>query len=257
MPRSSRSFVERKLGSAAAFFVWLTVAACALAGCGDELLHHLDERQANDAVTVLAESSIAARKSPDDQAGRYKLVVPSDQAARAVRLLDARGLPREARHGSGETFASPGLLPSPRAERARIQAAREADLERALEAVPGVSAARVLLSLPSADPLAGDPSRPRATASVLLRTRGPVALDDAHLRALVAASTDALDPEDVTLLRAAEPASAASPPLAQLGPLQVTPDDRPAVLVGAALALLAALVVGAVLGAALAARRRR
>lgn len=235
----------------------LLVGVLALCACGDELLHHLDERQANEAVAALVEVGIGAHKAEDEQAGSYKLVVPSGDAARAVRLLDERGLPRDARPGSGEALKNAGLLPSPRAERARIQAAREADLERALEAVPGVSAARVLLSLPSPDPLSGEPSRPRATASALLRTRGPVALDDAHLRALVAAATDALDPEDVTLLHAPEPPAPPAPPLAHLGPLHIAASQRTPLLVGGALALLAAFALGAGLGVALRASRRR
>src|SRR5437016_5929773 len=54
---------------------------CALAGCGVELEHGLDERQANEVVSVLESAGISADKTPEDgQANAYKIVVARAEA---------------------------------------------------------------------------------------------------------------------------------------------------------------------------------
>lgn len=196
----------------------------ALAGCGAELHHGLDERQANQVVAALGERGIDADKAEGDRPGTYRVLVPRAQQAQALHLLEERGLPRPPARGVGDTFADPGLLPSPSIERARLVAARASDLERALEALPGVVAARVLLSLPAADPLRGDGTRPRSSAAVLLRLRGNPPLPDADLRRLVAAGIEGLHESEVQLTLVTEPAPAPlgeayAPSLVRLGPL--------------------------------------
>src|SRR5262245_31877616 len=133
-------------------------------GCGVELEHGLDERQANEVVAVLESAGIGADKVQEDgQANAYKIVVPHGESARAFALLESRDLPKRALRGLGDTFAGGTLLPSPVEDRARYAAALAGELERSLEEIPGVVSARVHLALPPEESLIGDAARPRPT----------------------------------------------------------------------------------------------
>ncbi len=234
-------------------------ALAALAGCGVELEHGLDERQANEAVAALEGAGLAAEKAPDDGAERWMVVVSHGDATQAFRVLEARGLPRRAHEGVGEAFADKGLLPSATAERARLQASIAADLERTLERLPGVTSARVHLALPDEDALHAPAAYARPTASVLLRGRLPLPTAESEVRRLVAGAVQGLQTADVSVVAASDEVAGAVE-LAPLGPLRVARGSRGLLLglASAALGLLLALSVAlAVLGTRLAALRRR
>jgi type III secretion protein J len=130
--------------------ITVALGAFALSGCGVELEHGLDERQANEVTAVLESSGIAADKiAEDNNANAYKIVVPRAEAGRAFSLLESRDLPRRAMRGLSDTFAGGTLLPSPVEDRARYAAALAVELERSLEEIPGVVSARVHLALPA------------------------------------------------------------------------------------------------------------
>jgi type III secretion protein J len=205
----------------------LLATAAAAAGCGVELEHGLDERQANQVAAVLEQAGVGADKVADDN-GTFKIVVPRGEAARAFALLEARDLPKRGSKGLAETFADSGLLPSAASERARYAAALAAELERTLEAMPGVTAARVHLALPAEDPLAapGDAARATPTAAVLLKTRATASVDEQAVRALVAGAVPTLSPAAVHVVAAAAPVDDAPPPLAELGPIRVARSSR-------------------------------
>src|SRR5689334_8627946 len=59
-------------------------------GCGVELEHGLDERQANQVTAALEQAGVAADKVAEEQAGTFKVVVPRGDAARSFALLEAR-----------------------------------------------------------------------------------------------------------------------------------------------------------------------
>lgn len=220
--------------------------ALLLVGCSNELLHGLDERGANEVVAALERGGIAADKASDDRPGQWKVSVPRAAGGRAAALLEERSLPRKGGKGLGEAFAEAGLLPSPGAERARLAAATAVELERALEALPHVAAARVLLALPESDPLRGDGSRPRASASVVMRTRGAPPLTSDEIKRLVARGVDGLQAADVNVVMAAEDeAQAGAPVFAHVGPLAVAPQSRDLAVAFALLALAAILGLGA------------
>jgi len=230
----------------------LAVAACvALAGCGVELEHGLDERQANEVVTALDRAGLAADKVADEAPGAFKVVVARGDAAQAFRVLEAHALPRRAQKGVGEAFADRGLLPSATAEHARLAASLAADLERTLEALPGVTAARVHLALPEDDPLHANAARPRPSASVLLRARKGAPLVESEVRRIVAGAIEGMQAADVGVVIAVEEEAPAAPELAQVGPLRVARSSRStAIALGAsALAVIFALALALVAGA--------
>jgi type III secretion protein J len=197
------------------------------AGCGVELEHGLDERQANQVASALEQAGIAADKLGEDgPGGRYKIVVGRGEAARAFAVLESHDLPRAGTRGLAETFAGGSLVPSAVEERARLGAALSAELERTLEALTGVTTARVHLALPAEDPLVGEAPRPRPTASVLLKTSAPLGVGEADIRKLVAGAVHTLSPDDVSVVIAPGAPAAAPPPLDRLGPLYVAHESR-------------------------------
>ncbi|HZS41038.1 MAG TPA: secretion protein [Polyangia bacterium] len=201
-----------------------SLVVCA-AGCGVELEHGLDERQANQVAALLETAGLPADKVADDQGG-YKIVVARADVARAFTLLEAHDLPRRGQKGLAETFGDSSLLPSAVEERARYAAAMAAELERTLEAMPGVTAARVHLALPADDPLATAGAHGRPTASVLVKARGTLPASEADVRRLVAGAVATLQPADVSVVFAAAPPDDNAPPLDHFGPLRVAHGER-------------------------------
>ncbi len=216
-------------------------------GCGTELEHGLDERQANQVATLLESAGISADKEPDDgQSGGFKVTVSRNDAARAFSLLEAHDLPRRGQRGLAETFTGGGLLPSAVEERARLGAALSAELEHTLEALPGVTAARVHLALPEADPLGGEGARPRPTASVMLKTIAPLGVADSELRKLVAGAINGLQPADVGVIVATVTALEPQVAFDHVGPVRVAHESRTTLAAFATSTLAAILLLSLV-----------
>jgi len=176
-----------------------------LAGCaGEELLHGLDERQANEVLVALEEGGIAAGKHPEEGSeGTWLVKVAPAEAGPARRVLSERELPRARTPGFGDVFGGGGMVPTPVEEHARYLHALSGELSRSVESLDGVVEARVHLGLPQDDPLrAGDPRAPRA--AVLVRCR-PAACPSVRamepgIRALVAGAADGLASDAVSVL---------------------------------------------------------
>jgi type III secretion system YscJ/HrcJ family lipoprotein len=227
------------------------LAVLDLGGCGLELEHGLDERQANEAVAALDRAGIGAEKVADEAQGAFKLVVARSDAPQAFRVLESHGLPRRAQKGVGEAFAEKGILPSATAERARLATALAADLESALGQIDGVTSARVFIALPEDDPLRTAAARPRPTASVLIHVRPDARSIESDARHTVANAVEGLQAADVNVVLSVDKEVPAPAELAQVGPLRVARASRSsaiAILTGALLAILAlsvTLVIGA------------
>jgi type III secretion protein J len=230
--------------------VWLLLLLGA--GCGVELEHGLDERQANQVAAVLESSGIAADKVAEEgQANAYKIVVAHGEAGRAFALLEARDLPRHSLRGLSDTFGSGTLLPSPVEDRARYAAALAAELERSLLEVPGVVSARVHLALPAEESLVGDAAHARPTASVLLKTAHAPPLSESDLKRLVAGAVNGLQAADVGVVLANAVVEPGAPPLERVGPLRVAHESRTltAALATSGLVLILLLSLGLVFAA--------
>lgn len=119
---------------------------------------------------------------------------------RAKMLLAAQGLPKGA--PDGDTMISSLPLGASRAvESERLDAAREADLARTIEAIDAVDTARVHIAAPQSSVFLRDEAAP--SASVMLRLRGGRALSGAQVRAIVnllASSVPGLTPDRVAVV---------------------------------------------------------
>lgn len=205
----------------------------ALAGCDAvTVLARVDEAEAARAVRSLEGEQIPARTLRE---GREVTVqVPRAQVADAVRAL---------RRDPACAPPSSPLLGTEADARTRREQALASRLEETLRALPGVSSARVQVTLAPPGDFDVAAPRPRALAVV---TVGPGAPDDGALRALLAAGVEGARAADVQVARVPRSPPGA-PRYAWVGPFAVAPSSAGTLRA----ALAAALVVVAGLSAAL------
>ncbi|MGY2291376.1 type III secretion system inner membrane ring lipoprotein SctJ [Pseudomonas sp. SDO528_S397] len=151
---------------------WLTTAlllslTLQLAGCGEsvELHRQLSEQEANEVIAELADKQIRAQKVPAKDGVVVR--VKAQDIGRAVRTLEAAGLPKVARSTLGEIFRKEGVISTPLEERARYIYALSQELEATLSKIDGVIVARVHVVLPERI-APGEPVQP-ASASVFIK----------------------------------------------------------------------------------------
>lgn len=166
----------------------LLTVALFLSGCGDrvELHRQLSEQEANEVVAELADKHIRAQKIPAKDG--VVVAVNASDIGRAVRTLEAAGLPRVARTTLGDTFRKEGVISTPLEERARYIYALSQELEATLSNIDGVIVARVHVVLPERI-APGEPVQP-ASASVFIKHDPRLDPDNirARVRRMVASS---------------------------------------------------------------------
>ncbi|CRL98209.1 type III secretion system inner membrane ring lipoprotein SctJ [Pseudomonas marginalis] len=166
----------------------LFILVCTLNGCSDrvELHRQLSEQEANEVVAELADKHIRAQKIPAKDG--VVVAVNATDIGRAVRTLEAAGLPRMARTTLGDTFRKEGVISTPLEERARYIYALSQELEATLSNIDGVIIARVHVVLPERI-APGEPVQP-ASASVFIKHDPRLDPDNirARVRRMVASS---------------------------------------------------------------------
>jgi type III secretion protein J len=210
----------------------LALVALLVTACGSTIQHGLEERDANELVSVLVARGFHAAKAPEQgKRPTWAVEVDAAEATEALRVLTELKLPRPARATTRSLVESPGLIETPAGERLRQLEAEEGDLEEALETMTGVTQASVELVVPG-PPRPGQPASP-SKAAVLLRVH-PEALDRlaqarGELKALVAGGVEGLRAEEVVLV---------------LDPVTLLPPVPPERAVGPGRPLLVALAGG-------------
>lgn len=196
-----------------------------LSACTSPIAAGLDEDDANRVVVALARASIDADKEIDPGAeGKFRVTVTRDDASAALTILRDEELPRPRHPGVLEALDKGALVPSQTVEHAQWVAGTAGELQRSLEGIDGVLAARVHLNVPAPDPLR-DGARVKTSASVLLSYRGatpPIA--EPAVQRIVAGGVPELAPEDVSVVLVARPAPPvnAGRELSHVGPLVVS-----------------------------------
>jgi type III secretion protein J len=180
---------------------WLLLLS--FAACRSQIQHGLDERDANEIVSVLVARGFDARK--DAEKGKkptWAVEVDDDRATDALRVLTELKLPRPPRTTTREVAAQTGFIDTPGAERLRQLEALEGDVEQTLETMDGVVSAGVEIVVPA-------PARPGqvplpSKASALLRVQAGsyerIQQQRTQLRELIAGSVEGLKPDDVALV---------------------------------------------------------
>ncbi len=230
----------------------ILLVAAALAGCArDEILHGLDEGQANAVLVALDEGGVPAEKTREDGAEeRWRVEVAATDAARAHRILAERELPRTRPPGFDDVFGKGSMVPTPTEEHALFLHALGGELARSVETIDGVVEARVHVGLRQADPLrVSEPVAPRAAVLVKCRASACAAIRtlEPGIRAMVAGAVEGLDPAAVALVVAEAAQPAAAP----------RPASRRSAVVLVGIAIVTALAALALAAPALRARLRR
>lgn len=170
------------------FTLLLLSMVLTLGGCGEsvELHRQLSEQEANEVIAELADKHIRAQKIPAKDGVTVR--VKATDISRAVRTLEAVGLPKVARATMGETFRKEGVISTPLEERARYIYALSQELEATLSKIDGVIVARVHVVLPERI-APGEPVQP-ASASVFIKHDPRLDPDNirARVRRMVASS---------------------------------------------------------------------
>ncbi|NWC74186.1 type III secretion inner membrane ring lipoprotein SctJ [Pseudomonas sp. P7759] len=210
--------------------VLLALLTIILSGCGDrvELHSKLTEQEANEVIAELADKNIRAQKVVAKDG--VVVAVSEHDMGRAVRTLEAAGLPRLTRTTLGDTFRKEGVISTPLEERARYIYALSQELESTLSNVDGVIVARVHVVLPERI-APGEPVQP-ASASVFIKHDARLDPDNirARIRRLVASSlpgmTSAVDnPQKLTVIFVPATAYQEHQRMAYFGPFLVPEND--------------------------------
>lgn len=159
-----------------------------LAGCTErvELHGQLTEQEANQVIAELADKQISAQKISTKNAVAVR--VNSADIHRAVKVLEAAGLPQAKRSNLGDIFRKEGVISTPLEERARYIYALSQELEATFSKIDGVIIARVHVVLPERV-APGEPVQP-ASASVFIKHDSRLDPDSiqSRVRKLVASS---------------------------------------------------------------------
>lgn len=159
-----------------------------LSGCTDrvELHSQLTEQEANQVIAELADKQISAQKISTKNAVAVR--VNSADIHRAVKVLEAAGLPQAKRSNLGDIFRKEGVISTPLEERARYIYALSQELEATFSKIDGVIIARVHVVLPERV-APGEPVQP-ASASVFIKHDARLDPDSiqSRVRKLVASS---------------------------------------------------------------------
>jgi len=149
--------------------ILLAVSLLLLTGCQREDLYgNLTEADANEMLGLLLARGVDAAKVPE-KAGKFTLVVPKNQFAKAVDTLQWFGLPKQQYSNLGDLFQKSGMVSSPTEERVRYVYGLSQTIAETLSNISGVITSRVNLVLPDNDPFNGG-IKP-SSASVFLKVR--------------------------------------------------------------------------------------
>ena len=160
------------------------------------LMAGMDPQDAQALAAQLSSRNIRYEVSPDGAS----VLVPPDQLDQARLETASQGVPRSGRMGF-ELFDKPNWAGSDFSEKVNYQRALEGELERTIQTLRGVQAARVHLVLPEESVFID--REQSAKASVVLRLRG--GLDSQAQLAianLVAGAVEKLRPENVSVVDA-------------------------------------------------------
>ena len=169
-----------------------------LAGCKAQLYTGLSEREGNDMLAILLDSSISAEKKLNKD-GTVTLNVNNAEVSRAIRLLRSNGYPRDKFSSVSDIFPKDSLISSPVEEQARYTYSMSQELSSTLSMIDGVLTARVHVVLPQ-DEGAHDDAFP-SSASVFIKYTPDLELGGfvPKVKTLVANSIEGLSLDKITV----------------------------------------------------------
>ena len=153
--------------------------------CKEQILHNLNEAEANRYLTGLHDARIVAEKVKQAD-GHWALAVEQSDAVQAIKALEDRRLFR----GEGAVPQKSSVISSREDQRFRFERALAREVENTLASIDGVLEARVHLNMPPTDPLFGTPLKNAVgSASVLLVVRADFGLPSDEIAQLVSGAS--------------------------------------------------------------------
>lgn len=173
-----------------------------------DIVHGLNELEANEILVVLEGQGIPARKQKEE--GRivtWAVLVPQSQSMDALRILVANRLPKPRSQGLAEVYpaGSSGLIPTKSEEKAKFLLAMQGEIENMLKSLPGIQDARVTVVIPEKDVVRDlETPPPPATASVAIvynpEEGGKKPVSEEKVKELVSAAVEDLQPKNVQVI---------------------------------------------------------
>jgi flagellar M-ring protein FliF len=156
----------------------------------------------------LTAKNIRYQLSPDGKS----VLVPADQLDAARLEIASQGIPRSGRLGF-ELFDKTNWASSDFDDKVNYQRALEGELERTIQSMSGVEAARVHLAIPPESIYSGQERQCKAGVILKLKDHHLSAAMRLAVQRLVASGVDKLDPQNVTVVdaEAGEPSNGANP----------------------------------------------
>ena len=184
----------------------LGLVVLAASACGEnEIVHQLDEREANTILVVLDSKDISARKEKEE--GRvitYKIVVSSKYASAARRILVDFDLPKSKSNRLADVFAESGMIPTQSEEKAKMLVGIQGEVEEKIRLIPGVLDVHAQVVIPAKDAVHDiKEDKPRPMASVVIVYQpidGKIPYVAEDVKKAVAASVESMRADDVTIL---------------------------------------------------------
>ena len=179
---------------------YTALCALLLAGCKTETTLHsqLEEKQANLVMAALLDGGINCRKVSGEE-NTWNVLIDNKDFAKAVNLLESKGLPRRNFMGISEVFKKSGMISSPTEERIRFMDALAQDLSRTIAGIDGVLDARVHIVLPENDPFAKNALPSSAAVAIRSRWDADVEAFIPQIKSLVRNSIEGLQYEKITV----------------------------------------------------------
>ena len=176
------------------------LCALLLAGCKTETTLHsqLEERQANLVIAALLDGGIECRKTEGEE-NTWNVLIDTKDFAKAVNLLESKGLPRRSFQGISEVFKKTGMISSPTEERIRFMDALAQDLSRTIAGIDGVLDARVHIVLPENDPFAKNALPSSAAVAIRSRWNADIEAYIPQIKGLVKNSIEGLQYEKIAV----------------------------------------------------------
>lgn len=192
--------------------MWVMVTVIAfLSACAgvEQIVHGLDEWEANEIIVVLEARGIQAEKITEE--GRvvtYAVQVSGVDKRDALKILVANRLPRQRPNTLDKVYPAGGggLIPTKSEEKAKFMMALQGEVEKKLLSLPGIVRASVTIVSPDKDIVRDlDKEPPSAMASVAIvynpiDERGSAAVTPDEVRALVSASVEELRTDNVKVV---------------------------------------------------------
>lgn len=157
----------RGIRAAAVIFSLALCSACAQ----ETVAHQQVEREANKILVLLRQAGIEPTKMKDEESRelRFNVLVPQDQVASALSVLESNNLPKTDRPDTAAMFQESGMIPTTEQERAKRIVGVEGDIVNSLREVPRVVRVEAAVSIPPDDPLRDvTEERPKPKASVIV-----------------------------------------------------------------------------------------